>query len=243
MGQALLLLGTAVVAALYGAVGHGGASGYLAVMVLASVPPEGMKGTALVLNLLVAGLAWAQYARAGRFSWRLAGPFALGSVPAAFLGARLQVPAHLYQALLAAALALAAIRLLLPPRADTGGSRPPPFPAAAGIGAAIGLVSGIVGVGGGIFLSPLLMLLGWAGAKETAAASAAFIVLNSASALAGHLGSHPLDLRMTGAMLLAAAAGGAAGTAWGAWRASEGVLRRLLGIVLLVAAGKAIAAG
>lgn len=236
----LLLIGTAFVAALYASVGHGGASGYLAVMTLLSVAPGTMKGTALVLNLLVAGFACVEYVRAKHWRGEIFWPFALASVPLAYLGGRMKLSQGTYEALLAAALLVAGLRLILSSRFPDKTARRPGWVPALLLGAVIGLVSGMVGVGGGIFLSPILLCAAWATAKEAGAVSAAFIVVNSLAGLAGFLQAEGrVDWRLTLWMLGAAAVGGAMGATWGAHQAPPARLRQLLGGVLLIAAGKA----
>ena len=228
-----------VVALVYASVGHGGASGYLAAMALiGNSPPAQMSTSALVLNVLVAGAAWLTFWRAGHGSFALLWPFALTSIPAAALGGWLPVSAQLYRQLLAACLLVAAARLCLRSLRDHERPTAPPLAAALPIGGLLGMVSGIVGVGGGIFLSPLMVLLRWADVKRTAAISAAFIVLNSLAGLAGRLLAGRFQ---TGSMLplvVAAFAGGLAGARLGAHHFSSLWLRRLLAVVLVVAAGK-----
>ncbi|MBI4199196.1 MAG: sulfite exporter TauE/SafE family protein [Chloroflexi bacterium] len=231
-----------VVAFLYSSVGHGGASGYLAVMSFASLAPREMSTTALLLNLLVAGLAAFTYWRAGHLVPRLLWPFTVASVPAAFVGGLLEVPKGAYAAALAVVLLLAAGRLSLAPLAARGPQRRVSLALALVVGAAIGLLSGIVGVGGGIFLSPLMLLLRWADVKQTAAVSAAFIVANSASGLLGRmlggtLGAGPVVFLVGPALL-----GGLAGSLLGARWFSGLVLRRMLALVLVIAAAKLLLA-
>ena len=162
-----LLVPIALVAVLYSSVGHGGASGYLAVMALAGVAPVAMKPTALLLNLAVSLLGTAAFFRAGHFTWRLFWPFAVVSIPCAFAGGRLDLPAPVFRLLIAAALAFAAVRLLWPVKVQTA-TRPLPWWAAVGAGAGIGFASGLIGVGGGIFLTPLLLVCRWADVKTAA---------------------------------------------------------------------------
>ncbi|MBI2872156.1 MAG: sulfite exporter TauE/SafE family protein [Chloroflexi bacterium] len=239
--QALLLSPLIlVVAFLYSSVGHGGASGYLAVMslLLTTLAPRQMSTTALILNLLVAGLAGLAYWRAGHFRARLLLPFLIASIPTAFLGGRLHVPATTYGFVLAGALVFAAVRLSLPSPASTGARRPVPLGLALLIGAAIGLLSGIVGVGGGIFLSPLLVLFRWADPKQTAASSAGFIWINSVSGLLGRLSAGTFATGPLAIMVAPAFLGGLLGSQLGARRFSGLTIRRTLAIVLVIAAGK-----
>ena len=180
-------------ALLYSSVGHAGASGYLAAMALLGVAPAIMRPSALVLNILVATIATVQFARAGRVSWSALWPFTLGSIPLAFLGGALHLPGTIYKPLVGLVLLFAAGRLIWSTFRETpsqarGIRNVPPVPAVAA-GAVIGLLAGLTGTGGGIFLSPLLLLTGWAEMRETAGVSAAFILVNSAAGLAGNLAS------------------------------------------------------
>jgi len=234
---ALLIAALILFAALlYSSVGHGGASGYLAVMALFGLAPEVMRPTALVLNLLVAGVATVQFARAGWFSWPLFWPFAAGSVPLAFLGGAIALPTSLYRQLLGVVLFFAAFRLVLP--AQTGAEpslRKMPLLLAVSLGCVIGLLAGLTGVGGGIFLSPLLLVGRWAPPKPVAAASAVFIWVNSAAGLLGRLTSVRLIPAFIFLWALAALAGGLLGSFQGSRRLASVTLRRLLAVVLVVA--------
>ena len=233
-----------VVAVLYSSVGHAGASGYLAVLALASVAPEAMKPTALVLNLVVASVGAIQFTRAGHFSWRTFWPFALGSIPAAYLGGAMKLPIASYKAIVGIVLLLSAARLLWTARlaspereaaADLGA---PPIAGALPIGAGLGFLSGLTGVGGGIFLSPLLLFLGWASTKRTAAVSAWFILVNSAAGLLGHLASVrsvPPDVAVWAPIVLL---GGLIGSTLGSRVLPGPAIRRLLAVVLVLAGYK-----
>lgn len=241
MSETLLLaLAFFGVAGLYGSVGHAGASGYLAVMALAGVAPERMKPTALVLNIVVATLTTVNFARAGAFFPRQVLPFALGSVPFALLGGAMSARSPWYRPLLAIVLLAAAARLAFrrPPAADAPPPTPPPFALAVAIGAGIGLLSGLTGTGGGIFLTPLLVLRGWTTVRQSAGLSASFILLNS---IAGLVGSRAAAATPTVDLLVLAAAAGAGGFA-GSWVGANSLperpLTRLLGAVLLIAAFK-----
>lgn len=227
-------------AALYSSVGHAGASGYLAVMALLGVVPEAMKPTALTLNILVAAIAVFRFYRAGHFSWRLFWPFGLSSIPFSFLGGALSLPGSFYRPVVGVVLLYSAYRLLVLRPVDDRETRP--FPLWAGLvsGAVIGLLSGLTGVGGGIFLSPLVLLMGWAETRVTAGVSALFILVNSAAGLAGHLSSIS-DLPANLPLLAAAAAiGGWIGSGYGSRRLPSPRLRRLLAAVLIVAGLKLI---
>lgn len=234
-----LLLPLFLVAVLYGAVGHGGASGYLAVMALASIAPPVMKPTALTLNLAVSLIGTVLFFRAGHFAWRLFWPFAVTSIPFAFLGGRLDVPTHVFKILLAVALAFAALRLLLPaPKTDD--IRPAPLPLVLGFGALMGIASGLIGVGGGIFLTPLLLLMRWSHAKTAAAVSAPFIFVNSAAGLAGHSASlHHLP-SVWPLLAFIVVAGGFIGARWGSLNARATQLRPALAVVLGIASLKLV---
>ena len=230
-----------VAAVLYASVGHGGASAYLALLALAGRARPEIAATVLVMNLFVSAVAWRRYARAGFFDGRFIAAFLCFSAPAAFVGGAVAIPAAVFRVLLGIALVGASARLLLPD------SRPaaPRTPAGAALGrtaattgTGLGLLAGLTGVGGGIYLSPLILLLGWKDAKGTAAVSAAFIWVNSATGLAGRLWrGERLDLDLL-PLLAAALAGGFVGARWGADRAAPMTLRRLLGLVLFVAAAK-----
>jgi uncharacterized protein len=236
---AVLILGVAL---LYSTVGHAGASGYLAVMALLGVAPTVMKPTALVLNILVALIASTAFYRAGHFSLRLFWPFALTSVPCAFLGGALTLPNHWYKVAVGIMLLYSAGRMFFTQNAvaDRASARPPLLLALA-IGSVIGLVSGLIGVGGGIFLSPTLLLAGWAGVREAAAVSALFILVNSVAGLLGHVTSVAVLPAALPVFALAAVLGGGIGARYGSRRLPSTVLRQALALVLVIAGVKLIA--
>lgn len=233
----LLTLGVFAVAVLYSSVGHAGASGYIALMSLLSLSPGVIKPTALALNILVATIATWQFGRAGFFSWRLFAPFALAAVPMAFLGGYVALPAHLFKMLVGLVLLYSAARFATSPRIEPPSTSPPLW-AALAAGAAMGLLSGLTGTGGGIFLTPLLLLMGWAQAKRAAAVSAPFVLLNSVAGLLGNVaGTSQLPTYLP-PLLLAAAAGGALGSYFGSRRLAPATVKRFLAAVLVIASLK-----
>lgn len=234
---ALLFLAAAV---LYSSVGHAGASGYLAAMALVAMTPAQMKPTALCLNIVVAVIATARYARAGCFKWRLFWPFALASVPLAAVGGAMRLPSVAYKPIVALALLVAAWRLALDKSGDESElqTRQAPVPGALAWGAGIGLLSGLTGIGGGIFLSPLLIFMKWARLREAAGVSAAFILANSISGLMGHVANVQTIPKAVWLWAPTVAVGGLMGGELGARRLNTVILRRTLAAVLFVAAGK-----
>lgn len=240
----LLTLLIFIAALLYSTVGHGGASGYLAAMALFNLPPDVMKPTALVLNLFVASVGTIRYARAGCFSWNTFWPFAVASIPMAFLGGYLKLPVHAYKVILGVVMLFAAWRLAIKQSAHAPATQKPVIlPAALGLGGAIGLLSGLTGVGGGIFLSPVLLFLGWAEVRKTAGISAAFILVNSVAGLLGHWQS--VKSLPSGIVWWAPAAlvGGLIGSELGSRRLTPLTMRRLLAAVLVVAGLKLLFGG
>jgi uncharacterized membrane protein YfcA len=239
-----VLLGALFFAAalLYSSVGHGGGSGYLAAMSLLGMPPAMMRPTALVMNIGVAAISLYKFARAGGFSWRLFLPFALTSVPMAFVGGRIQLPVAWFGVLIGIVLLFSAVRLFTETLQRGGSARairgPPPTAIALPVGAGIGLLSGLTGVGGGIFLSPLVVLMGWGSVRDSAAPTAAFILINSASGLLGLLSRQPAPPEALPYWVAAVLVGGLIGATLGARRLGNTGLRRALAAVLLVAGAK-----
>lgn len=234
IGAALI----ALAALAYSTVGHAGASGYLAVMALLGTPAATMRPTALLLNLVVATIGTIQFARAGHFRWSLFWPFAITSVPAAFLGGRLTLPESAYGVIVGSVLLLSALRLVTMRAAAEATPRAPRLGVALFTGAVLGLLSGLTGVGGGIFLSPLLLLCGWADMRTTAATSVAFILVNSTAGLLGQL---PIGNVLPAALPLWVAAvvvGGSVGATLGSRRLPTRALRIVLAAVLVVAGAK-----
>ncbi len=225
---------------LYSTVGHGGASAYLALSALVGLSREAMVPIALALNVLVTSLGLWHYSRAGHFRPKLLLPFVITSIPMAFLGGSLEVAPQVFAALLGVTLLIAALRLLGLGRAMTPHEVELRllWPAGLVLGALLGFLAGLIGVGGGIFLSPLLLFLGWADVKRTAAVSAAFIWLNSLSGLAAHALRGTPDWGLLWPLLIVVAIGGGLGSRLGALKFSPVRVQRLLGAVLLVASFK-----
>jgi uncharacterized membrane protein YfcA len=230
---AALILAAAL---LYSSVGHAGASGYLAAMALFGLAPEVMKPTALGLNILVATIAFTKFYRVGAFSWRVFWPLALSSAPLAYIGGLLHLPGHVYKPLVGVVLLFAAWRMW---SADTAlperQAAPPRLPVVLACGAALGLLSGLTGVGGGIFLSPLLVFLRWAEIRVVSGVAAGFILLNSIAGFVGVLSSLPALPPALPLWAVAAVAGGYVGAELGSRRLATPILRRLLALVLVIA--------
>ena len=242
------------IAGLYAAVGHGGSSGYQAAMALLGTETALMKPIALTLNILVSGIASWRFLRAGYFSWRVFLPFALSSVPMAFVGGQITLPAQYFKPLLGAVLLFAAYRLMIPVKArhsevpDAASTnniadlpaepQPPHWLSALAIGAALGLLSGLVGVGGGIFLSPLLLFMNWAELRQISGISAVFILVNSTAGLAAKPASLALLPPALALYALAAVAGGWLGAGYGKQHLTNTAIRRVLAAAVLIAGAK-----
>jgi uncharacterized membrane protein YfcA len=235
-----LLVLIAIAAVLYSSVGHGGASGYLAAMALFGMEPAMMKPAALTMNIFVTTLVLVRLVRAGHFNWRLFLPFAAGSLPLAFIGGAWTLNTTAYRVIVGLALLLATWRLLWQ-GADTERVQPPSGWVAVPVGAVLGLVSGMTGVGGGIFLSPLLLLFNWATMRGSAAIAAAFILFNSIAGLAGYAttaGAWPPGIPL---LVATALAGALLGSELGARQLAPFRLRQALCVVLVIAGAKLIA--
>jgi uncharacterized membrane protein YfcA len=235
----LLTLLIFVAALLYSSVGHAGASGYLAAMALFNLAPDVMKPTALVLNLVVATVGTIRFAQAGHFAWNIFWPFAATSIPCAYLGGYVKLPIETYKIILGCVLLFAAWRMAFKAvAASVEQQKAIPLLPAMVWGAVLGLLSGLTGVGGGIFLSPLLLLLRWADVRKTAGVSVAFILVNSLSGLLGHLASVKNVPPEISWWAPAALVGGLIGAELGSRRLAPMVMRRLLAVVLVVAGVK-----
>src|ERR1700756_1596921 len=236
---ALLFVAIGLIAFLYSSVGHAGASGYIATMTLFGLAPAVIRPTALVLNILVAIIGSFQFWRAGHFSWRLFWPFALLSIPAAYLGGYLQPSASLLRILIGIVLLFSAARLLFR-RSDPPQTSPPSQPVAISVGAGLGFLAGLTGTGGGIFLTPLLLFCRWAHIRQAAAVSALFIWVNSIAGLVGYF-TKIHSIPSLGLVLAAATIiGGTIGSHLGSKRLAVRVISLCLATVLLIAGTKLI---
>jgi uncharacterized membrane protein YfcA len=236
--QVIFIILLFAVAFLYASVGHGGASGYLALMALFGMAPSFMKPTALLLNLFVSLSAFILFYRGGHFKWKLFLPFALASIPMSFVGGIIALDADVYKKLLGLLLLIPVARMFFFPNAVETELKKENVGLSIIIGGSIGFLSGLIGIGGGIILSPILLMMRWTNQKQTAAISALFIFVNSLSGLAGQL-SNGLELQ-SGMMSYVAVAfcGGTIGGWLGAGKFNQQILKYLLAIVLLVASLK-----
>jgi uncharacterized membrane protein YfcA len=227
-----------IVAFLYSSVGHGGASGYLALMALFTILPAVSRQTALILNIFVSFIAFIQYYRSNNFNLKLFLPFALTSIPAAFAGGLISLDAELYKKILAVLLLIPAIKLLSEDRKNESIIKKQNIALSLIIGMIIGFISGIIGIGGGILLSPIILMLGWGNLKQTAAVSALFIFVNS---IAGISGVAAKGFNLSGNIVLMVAvalAGGILGSYLGARKFNNYTLKLVLAIVLIIASVK-----
>ena len=239
----LLALAFFAVAALYSSVGHAGASGYIAAMALVGLAPEQIRPTALVLNLLVGGIGLLRFWRGGQVRWRNVLPFVLASAPAAFFAAQVQLPKQSYSVLLGLVLLVAAVGVFRhaahAEREDLDArGRRVPWALGLLVGAVIGVLSGLTGTGGAIFLTPLLLFAHWMPTREASGTSVAFVWINSLTALAGLLRTEVTLPDALPVWLAAVALGAVLGTQLGLSWLPARRLRQALGVVLLIAAGK-----
>lgn len=232
-------LAIAVVAFLYSSVGHAGASGYIAVMTLFGFAATVIRPIALVLNILVACIGTFQFWRAGHFSWKLFWPFALLSVPAAYVGGYLKPPQELLKVLLGVVLLLSAARLFTH-QGDPAQVNRPKLPTALGAGAIIGLLAGLTGTGGGIFLTPLLLFCRWARTRQASSVTAAFILVNSLAGLFGYFTSGQPTPRFAVLFAAAAVIGGVFGSHLGSRKLPVRAILLLLAVVLVIAGVKLV---
>lgn len=231
----LLLILLPLVAFLYASVGHGGASGYIALMSLFAFPVTFMKPTALVLNILVSAISFYFYYREKQFDWKLFYPFAITSIPFSFLGGTITIETHYYKIIIGSVLIIAVLRLLGVFGRAKAELKPVNIPLALLIGAVIGFLSGLIGIGGGIILSPVLLLLGWANMKQTAAVSALFIFVNSIAGLFGFVSKGGILPLSSTPLICLVLIGGILGGYYGSKKMNTLTLRNMLAAVLGIA--------
>ena|SRR5450432_2158178 len=227
-----------VVAFLYASVGHGGASGYLALMAIFNIAPDVMKPTALLLNLFVSLTSFIQFYRGQHFKWKIFLPFAIASVPMAYFGGLVTLEGYIYKKILGILLLIPVVRFLFFANIPDSELKKSNIPLSLVIGAAIGFLSGVIGIGGGIILSPVLLLLKWTNQKQTAAISALFIFVNSISGLLGQLKK---GIKFSPDMVTYVAiafVAGILGAYFGSLKFKQTILKNVLAVVLLLAAYK-----
>lgn len=236
----LFMLLLPLVAFMYAGVGHGGASGYLALMALFVFPVEFMKPTALLLNIFVAGISFLAFKRKGHFKWKLFYPFAIASIPAAFVGGYLEVEPTIYKRVLAILLLFSILKMLGFLGKEKQVLKEIKLWQGLLAGSTIGFLSGMIGIGGGIILSPLILIMGWGNMKETAAVSALFIFVNSVAGMGGYLSKgSTLDVQSF-ALVAIALVGGSIGAFYGSGKMNSRQLRYMLAFVLVIACIKLI---
>lgn len=236
--EAFFLISLFIIAFFYSSIGHGGASGYLAIMALFGIATVYMKSSALTLNLFVSGIAFYSFHKAGYFRWRIILPFIITSIPLAFIGAKIHIETRTYKIILGIFLSLAALRIIFFKMKQIHQNKTVPLITGLLAGALLGFFSGMIGIGGGIILSPILIMMGWANMKEAAAASALFILLNSASGL---LGVYYSDAQLTPDIIIwviLAFAGGTLGAYLGSRKFTHGFLRYVLSGMMILASLK-----
>ena len=239
-GEFLLVCGAImVVAFLYSAVGHAGASGYIAVLTLFGYTAQVIRPIGLVLNILVATIGVIQFTRAGHFSWTLFWPFAVLAVPLAFVGGYISLPTHWLKVLIGVVLLASAVQFARKAQPD-GEVQAPNTGLAVAVGGGLGLLAGLTGTGGGIFLTPVLIFLRWARTKQASAVSALFILVNSLAGLAGNVTATKAFPTFALSFVAVAGVGGLAGSYLGSTRFDVTVIKRLLAVVLLIAGLKLV---
>ncbi len=234
-----LCLAITLIAFLYSSVGHAGASGYIAVMTLFSLPASIIKPPPLTMNILIAILATFQFWKAGYFSWKIFWPFAVTSIPFAFIGGYINLPDKIFKILIGAVLLYSSARFILNSK-DVEFTSPPSKGIAMSTGAGLGFLSGLSGVGGGIFLTPLIIFMRWAKTRTASAVSALFILVNSISGLSGNVINTKTLPSFILPLIISAIIGGAAGSYLGSRKFSTEVIRKILAVVLAIAGIKMI---
>jgi uncharacterized protein len=225
---------------LYSSVGHGGASGYLAVMALFGIQPQIMKSTALVLNLFVSIIAFYNFYDPKKFQWKLFLPLIIGSIPMAYFGAQIKLADHTYKVLLAFCLLFSILKLLKFNNEKNTINQNQPILLKLGLGVGIGFLSGMLGIGGGIILSPILLLLNWAKMKDTAALAAIFIFANSVSGVISLISKGYIPTHETYIWVIVTVVGGVFGSFYGSKKVPANSLKYLLAVVLLIACAKLV---
>ncbi len=224
----------------YSSVGHGGASGYIAILTLVGIQGFLIKPSALILNLIVSSISFFQFYRAGHFKWYLFWPFAITSIPMAYVGSIIKVDPHLFQKFLGFALFFPILKLIGIFNNKNEVSNNVNLIGALLIGGILGFLSGMLGIGGGIFLTPIIILLGWANMKTAAAVSALFIFVNSLSGLFGLISKGLVIENNVYLWIAAAVCGGGVGAYFGSTKFNSKTLQYILALILLVAAFKLI---
>ena len=224
-------------AILYSSVGHGGASGYLAAMALWGLAPEEMRPAALMMNIIVTTWLLKRFQPYKLIPYRLFWPLVIASTPLAFVGGLVSIGAESYRLVLGVVLVLAAVRMLMIPKA-TLITNEPALLLIVLVGGVLGFMSGLTGIGGGVFLSPILLVFGWCSIRQSAAVAAGFILLNSIAGLAGYVASDQSWPLGTGWLVMAALAGCLVGGELASHRASSSTLQKLLAVVLIIAGSK-----
>jgi uncharacterized membrane protein YfcA len=244
INEILIILLLFIVAILYSSVGHGGASGYIAILALFNTQTALMKSSSLILNIFVSAIAFFQFYRAGHFKWKMFAFFAITSIPCSYIGSTFPIDDNTYKRILGICIIFPILRLL-----GIFGSKEPNAITEFGnkeivislfIGAGIGFISGMLGIGGGIILSPIILLMGWAGMKQTAAISALFILVNSISGLAGLYKRGIVFEHQSYFWLTSAIAGGIIGSYLGSSYLDNKILKYILSVVLIIASLKLI---
>jgi hypothetical protein len=234
----LLCLSILVVATLYAAIGHGGGSSYIALFVLFNLAPDEIRPTALILNIIVSGIGVFQFYRARQVNFKLLIPFLIGSVPAAYWGGSMHLDTTLYKKILGVLLLLVTVRLFLRLKGSDKPVHYPPTVISVLVGAVIGFISGVIGIGGGIFLSPVIILMNWGNTKEAASTSAAFILLNSIAGMLALSQKQVIVDPHIYIMGLVVLTGAFAGSYMGSRKLNTQWMNAVLGVVTLVAALK-----
>ena len=232
-----LLSAIALMAILYSSVGHGGASGYLAAMALWGLAPEEMRPAALMMNIVVTTWLLTRFQPYKLMPYRLFWPLVIASTPLAFVGGLVSISAESYRLVLGVVLVLAAVRMLMIPKATLAINEPALLTIVL-VGGVLGFLAGLTGIGGGVFLSPILLVFGWCSIRQSAAVAAGFILLNSLAGLAGYVASDQSWPMGTGWLVMAALAGCLVGGELASHRASSSTLQKLLAAVLIIAGSK-----